>query len=90
MLNGVYSSPALFTSTNIHSFRKPLLNRKKGSTSSLAIPNYGDVELRTKELIKILGLDIPPNIPVENLSLGIRQWAEILKALFVGASQRLF
>ncbi len=59
MSNGIYCSPAFSTGTNIHSFRKPLLNRKRGFTSSLARLNYRDIELRAKEIIKTLGLNMP-------------------------------
>jgi simple sugar transport system ATP-binding protein len=87
MSNGVYMVHQRFSPVPTFTVLENLfLIVKRGFTSSLAKLNYEDTELRAKELIKTLGLDIPLNIPMENLSLGIKQRAEILKALVVGAN----
>jgi len=58
---------------------------RKGFKASLSRIDYRSVEARARELAKLSGLEIPLHVKVESLPLGIRQRAEILKALFVGA-----
>jgi general nucleoside transport system ATP-binding protein len=41
-------------------------------------------EARLKELCAAYGVDLDPGTPVSQLSVGQRQWVEILKALYVG------
>jgi simple sugar transport system ATP-binding protein len=59
---------------------------RKGIASSLARLDYRGVEARAREVMKTLNLEVPLDIPVESLSLGVRRRAEVLKALFVGAN----
>ncbi|HEU5078493.1 MAG TPA: sugar ABC transporter ATP-binding protein [Opitutaceae bacterium] len=50
-------------------------------TRSGAFIRYSAIYQRTAELLREVGLDTPPDTPVENLSTGQRQLVEIAKAL---------
>ncbi|MEM2006130.1 MAG: ABC transporter ATP-binding protein [Sulfolobales archaeon] len=57
-----------------------------GSLASLMQPvDYKALASRVEDLCSRLGLHVPLNVPVEKLSLGLRQRVEILKALYKGA-----
>jgi simple sugar transport system ATP-binding protein len=58
---------------------------RRGLRSSLKIIDYGYVRERVQKIMGSLRLEVPLDIPVESLPVGLRQRAEILKALFAGA-----
>jgi len=58
---------------------------RRGFKASLSRLDYRSVETRARELMELSGLEVPLHARVESLPLGVRQRAEILKALFVGA-----
>lgn len=58
---------------------------RRGLGSSLKAIDYSYVRERVQRIMESLRLEVPLDIPVENLPVGLRQRAEILKALFVGA-----
>lgn len=57
----------------------------KGFLTTLKGLDLDIVREKAKKLLSVLGLDVPLDIPVENLPVGVRQRAEILKAIFIGA-----
>ncbi|MCS7099762.1 MAG: ABC transporter ATP-binding protein, partial [Sulfolobales archaeon] len=56
-----------------------------GLLSVLKPMDYRELSLKVSELSDRLGLKVPLDVPVEKLSLGLRQRVEILKALYKGA-----
>lgn len=56
-----------------------------GIFSTLKPVDYRELSLKVGELSDRLGLKVPLDVPVEKLSLGLRQRVEILKALYKGA-----
>jgi len=57
----------------------------RGFFSLLRPIDYSALATKVEELCSKLGLHVPLNVPVEKLSLGLRQRVEILKALYKGA-----
>lgn len=52
---------------------------------SFPVLNLREAEARVVDLAERFGLNVEPRIPVQSLSVGIRQRVEILKALYRGA-----
>lgn len=72
---------------NLTALENIVLGYESGqSPASLLKPiDYEEHARRVEELCSKLGLRVPLNVPVEKLSLGLRQRVEILKALYKGA-----
>ncbi len=58
---------------------------RRGPGSSIKSLELDAVREKAQSLLKSLGLSVPLDVPVESLPVGVRQRAEILKALFIGA-----
>lgn len=83
---GIYMVHQLFSLVPSFTVLENLcLVHRKGLLAPLRSLDLGSVKRRAEELLKMLGLNVPLDIPIENLPVGVRQRAEILKALYVGA-----
>lgn len=58
---------------------------KRGPAASFRGLDLDEVRKKAEDLLKALGLTVPLDVPVESLPVGVRQRAEILKAIFIGA-----
>ena len=52
--------------------------------------DYHAARARVQELLKLLGMDINPSMPIQRLSVGERQKIEIIKVLYLGADILIF
>ncbi|MCP5088241.1 MAG: ABC transporter ATP-binding protein [Rhodobacteraceae bacterium] len=55
-----------------------------GSEKGLIVP-YKEAEAKLRQICETYGIEIEPNALVRDLSVGERQWAELLKALYFDA-----
>lgn len=56
----------------------------------LRLIDRAEIKKRTRSLLESVGLDLPPNMAVENISPGERQLVEIAKALYQDAALIIF